>query len=444
MLNWVLMFIIMIPSALALSQITVTFLYLVMVLLAAKFSDMVEKFGQPPVLGEISIGIIIGNLALIGITFFNGIARDQFIIFLAQLGIVILLFQVGLETDIHSMSKLGWRAFLVACVGVVTPMLLMVILGPIIYPAAGFKAYLFLGGILSATSVGITAKVFKDLNALKTKEAQIVLGAAVIDDVLGLIVLAILSGLVVSGVIDVNSVIMITFKAVAFLITAIVLGQVAAKYLGHLFSKIEHGIGMKFTFAICICFIFAYLADLIGLAPIVGAFAAGLILDPSDFADFKKPEIVYELRKNLNHLGKTEKRHLDDIILHLSKHHIENLIEPLSMFLVPIFFVAAGINVRLETLFDFKILMIAVAIFLIAVVGKVAAGFVAGNVSKTIVGFGMIPRGEVGLIFASFGMSAGVLNDQLFSAMVIVILMTTLITPPILNYQIKQHYGVLT
>ncbi|NTW03069.1 MAG: cation:proton antiporter, partial [Oscillochloris sp.] len=176
------------------ASVGVTLMYMAIMLLAAKFSSMVERLGQPAVLGEMLIGVLLGNFILAGIPFFEPIKTSGVIQFLADFGVVILLFQVGLESNVQDMRKVGLSAFLVACVGVVLPMILgSYVLGPLLLPDLSPNAHLFLGATLTATSVGITARVFRDLGVLQMREAQIVLGAAVIDDVLGLIILAVVS-----------------------------------------------------------------------------------------------------------------------------------------------------------------------------------------------------------------------------------------------------------
>src|SRR3989344_9480740 len=184
-----------------------TFLWLALILLAGRLASLVERIGQPAVLGELIIGVVLGNLILVGLGIFENIKQDQFIAFLAELGVVILLFQIGLESNIEKMKQVGWRAFLVAGVGVVVPFILgTYLVGPWLLPGLGFNAYLFIGATLTATSVGITARVFKDLGKLQTSEAQIVLGAAVIDDVLGLIILSVVSAIATIGSISLGTV----------------------------------------------------------------------------------------------------------------------------------------------------------------------------------------------------------------------------------------------
>ncbi len=417
----------------------ITFLWIAVILLAAKISGLVERFGQPSVLGELLIGVVIGNLVLFGITIFEPIKTDSIIAFLAELGVVILLFQIGLESNLSEMRKVGARAGLVAIVGVVVPFIAgAYLIGPLILPGLSSNAYLFLGAALTATSVGITARVFKDLGKLKSSEARIVLGAAVIDDVLGLIILAVLSALVVTGAVSVGIISIIVAKAVLFLVGAIVIGQLLAPQIGRFFAKIQTGSGMKFTIVIAFGLIFAYLAQVIGLAPIIGAFAAGLVLDPVHFRFFKDPEIIDEVRAALSKLKvKAESKIMARLRYHANRH-IEELIEPIGLFLVPIFFVYTGINVDLTTLLNPSVLIAGLVITVVAFIGKMASGLVAGKVNKLIVGIAMAPRGEVGLIFATIGKQLGVVSNEVFSVIIIMVILTTLLTPPVLATLIKK------
>ena len=425
------------------------FLWIAVILILAKLSSLIEKWGQPSVLGELVMGIVLGNIALLAgylglhqqiFYFFEPIKTDSIITFLAELGVVILLFQIGLESNIHKMRKVGGRALLVAIIGVVAPFLLgTYIVGPLLLPGLASHAYLFLGAALSATSVGITARVFRDLRKLQSPESQIVLGAAVFDDVIGLIILAVISALVTVGAVSAGLIGIIVAKAILFLVGSIILGQLFAGHIGALFSKINTGVGMKFTLALSIGLLFAYVANVIGLAPIVGAFAAGLVLDSAHFRFFRNPVIVGRLKKIIEDAQPGIKERILKAINQYSYHHIEDLIEPLSYLLVPIFFISTGMQVNLSVLFQPSILIVALGITVVAIIGKIVAGLVAGNVNKWIVGWGMVPRGEVGLIFATIGKSLGVVSDEVFSVIIIMVVFTTLLPPPILSFLIKRQ-----
>jgi len=416
------------------------FLWIAVLLLLAKLSSLIEKLKQPAVLGELIIGVLLGNLVLIGLNWAEPIKHDEMIKFLAELGVVILLFQIGLESKIEEMMRVGWRAFWVACVGVITPFILgTYIVGPLVLPGLSDHAYLFLGATLTATSVGITGRVFKDLNKLQTPEAQIVLGAAVIDDVIGLIILAVVTAIVQTGSVDVYNIGIISIKALIFLVGAIFIGRFLAKHISYMLSHIHTGIGMKFTIIISFCLIFAYFAHLVDLAPIVGAFAAGLVLESVYFTNFTKSQINDEvcivMEKSSDNSTKEE---IQSILQSHNNRQLEELVAPLGYFLVPIFFIMTGIQVDLTTLFNPTVLGVALAITAVAFVGKLVSGLVAGNVNKWIVGWGMAPRGEVGLIFAMMGKQLGVVSDEVFSIIIIMVILTTLFTPPILGYLLRR------
>ncbi len=384
---------------------------LIIILLAAKVGgELFEKMNQPAVLGELIFGIMIGNLALLsgGAFSFSYLVEAEAIDIMARLGVMILLFQVGLESNIKDMMKVGISSFLVAIVGVVVPMVLGYYVSSWIIPEAGFNAHLFIGATLTATSVGITARVLKDLDKLRTPEAKIILGAAVIDDVLGLIILSIVSGIVISGTVSATSIVTISLTSVVFLIGSILIGLKAAPLIGKWVSgmKVE---GMKIVTAFLFLFVMSYMADLMGLATIVGAFAAGLVLDDVSFKNKKE-------------------------------HHIEVLVKPLYCIFVPIFFVLMGIQVKLDAFLDPKIIIIALGITAVSIIGKQACGLgvKCPGASKLTVGIGMISRGEVGLIFAGIGKELGVLDDSLFGAIVIMVILTTLVTPPLLKWSIAR------
>jgi len=409
-------------------------LSLAIVLIAAKLGTFVHRWKQPMVLGEILAGVVLGNLALVGLDFAEPIRTDEAIGFLSQLGAVILLFQIGLESNFGEMRKVGARAAAVAAVGVIAPFALGVfVAGPLFLPDASTHAHLFLGAALTATSIGITGRVFRDAGAIGSPEARIVLGAAVIDDVLGLLILGVVSSLALQGNVDGSAMFWTVAKAVGFLAGSFVLGRRLAPTLSALFAAIHRGAGMKFAVALAICFAFSYGAHATGLAPIVGAFAAGLLLDPVHFRGFEGPTMRIEVLQAVRDSDEATRQRVESVAGHWNERHLEDLIEPVAHLLVPIFFVVAGFQVRLEVLAEPGILLAVGAITAVAIAGKLASGAAAGPVNRWLVGWGMVPRGEVGLIFALVGHSLGVLEDALLSVIVLVVVLTTLVTPPVLG-----------
>lgn len=418
-----------------------TLLYATILFCAAKLGGLVERFTMPPVLGELLTGVILGNLGVFGLHIAEPILSNDIIAFMAELGVILLLFQCGLESSVDGMMQVGGRALAVATVGVVTPFILGTwIVGPILLPDLSKSAYLFIGAALTATSVGLTARVFKDMNFLHAREAQIVIGAAVIDDVIGLVILAVVSAIAATGTVHPQDIATIITKAVLFLVLAIALGQRLAPLLGKIFSSISRNHAMKHALALIICFVLAYLAQQIGLAMIVGAFAAGLVLDHVHFKDFEEPEHVREIRTLLNTTPSSPLHaQLDAITLRHAKHHVDELTKPLANFFVPIFFVLVGMGVNLKTLTNTHILFVAIGITIVAILGKIAAGFAAGNTNRWIVGWGMVPRGEVGLIFASVGKGLNVITAEVYSVIVIMVIASTLLTPPMLTWLLKRN-----
>ena len=385
---------------------------LIIILSAAKLGgELFEKIRQPAVLGELVFGILIGNIVLFtgGAYDFNYLFQSESIDIMARLGVMILLFQVGLESNIKDMMKVGISSFIVATIGVAAPMILGYFVSSWIIPEAGFNVHLFIGATLTATSVGITARVLKDLNKLSTPEAKVILGAAVIDDVLGLIILSIVCGIIISGTVGVGAVMQTSLVAIIFLFGSIMAGLWLSPKIGKWVSKMKVE-GMKIVTAFLFLFLMAYIADLVGLATIVGAFAAGLVLDDVHFKNKKE-------------------------------HHIEVLVKPLYCIFVPIFFVLMGIQVKLDVFLDPKIILIALGITVASIVGKQICGLGVRckQASKLTVGIGMISRGEVGLIFAGVGKELGVINDSIFGAIIIMVILTTLVAPPLLKWSIARQ-----
>jgi len=411
-------------------------LFLGVMLLFGRVGALAERFGQPAVLGELLLGVVLGVLAWVpGLGIIDALKNEPLVKDIAEIGVILLLFRAGLESNLVGMAKVGKTAFLVAVVGVIVPFVGGYFVSQALLPGLSSNVYLFIGATLTATSVGITARVFKDLGTLKSAEAQIVLGAAVIDDVLGLLILAVVSTIITTGSLDAGQIAVISAKAVAFLSGSILLGQFLSPRLSAVFSKIHTGHGMKMALAFFICVAFAYVASLVGLAPIVGAFAAGLVLDPVHFKDFAPPEIVEKLRDwASSHPEEQTCKEMIEHAAHEDEKHVENLFDDLSRFFVPIFFVYTGLQVNLSVFGDAKIVGIALVITAVAILGKLVSGLVAGKgLNRLMIGAGMAPRGEVGLIFAGIGRELGVVDDRLFAAIVIVVILTTLVTPPALS-----------
>ena len=420
-----------------------------------------RKLNQPSVLGELIIGIVLGNLMYYfgsdlivvlreGTAIFNMLdlslqgnswpaaaamtlppavaeqvtkimsSPDSALLMqvshtvdvFSRYGVIFLLFLVGLETSIDEMRQVRGDSLRVALIGMLCPVALGFVALRLLLPDIDTDSDLFIAATLVATSIGITASVLKELNQLQRRETRIILGAAVIDDILSLIMLAVVSGIVVSGSFAVYDLFKITVLSAVFLAGSIVLGPRLLKLaigLVHYMNLAEAKLFISFLFVMLL----AWLANLVGLATIVGAFTAGLILQDAYFTYWGAPR---------DHT-----------------YNIKELVAPLEAIMVPIFFVLMGIQVKLDTVANIDALFIALVLLFAAIVGKLFSGLGARKPNnRPLIGIGMMPRGEVGLIFASIGKTLNVINDQLFSAIVIMIIVTTLSTPPLLKWKLKQ------
>lgn len=414
----------------------------ILVVLAKIAGSVAERFKQVSVLGELLLGIALGIPALLGFHFLEGFKTNELVLFVSELAVIVLLFQAGLESNLYEMKKVGLRAFVVACVGVIAPFVLGTwVVSPWLFPDASSHFAIFLGATMTATSVGITARVFKDLKISQTPSAKIVLGAAVFDDIMGLLILAVVNGMVQSGHVSGGDIAIISIKALGFLVVSVALGRVFAPKIGDILSRIQSGVGMKMALALAFAFGYAYIGSVFGLAPIVGAFAAGLLLDAVHFKRFVHPKLTNEIEDAL--AGTTDSESTLRIRETIESHrerHIEDLIEDFGQWFIPVFFVVTGMSVDLHALANPKVLIAALVLTVAAVLGKVVSGFVAGKAADwKVVGFGMVPRGEVGLIFAAIGKASGVVNDEAFAVLVVMIILTTFVTPIVLPRLIKKQ-----
>lgn len=447
-----------IPGAHADPVVPILLALVLLTVAAALGARLMTLVKLPPVLGELMVGLLIGNVAywlgnpgmtvlregeslrqiadlalssslslsqaafrilppgpyaervsalLAGAQGVDYIAVYTFIDLLARTAILVLLFLVGLETSLREMKRVGGVAFRVALIGVALPMVLGLETMRLLHPASDLARDLFIGGILTATSVGITARVLRDLRRDTTIEARVILGAAVLDDVLSLVVLAVVSALAVTGTVKLWHIGWTSAKAALFLAGSLFLGMWITPWVirGLAAAGIRN---MKLLAGWTFAFFLAWLASRAGLAAIVGAFAAGMILNE-----------VFE---------KEPGEDTRDVSL-------RELLSPVESLIVPLFFVWMGIQVKLEALATKEALVAGGVLAGVAVLGKVAAGFgCPRGMNRLAVGFGMMPRGEVGLIFAGIGKSIGVVDDSLFSAVIFIVIVTTLLTPPALRW----------
>ena len=427
-----------------------------------------RKLGQPTVLGELVMGILLGNIAwYLGfdlITVLREGARVFEIVNLAlagqpvtdvaasifgpakgeeivrivtgphggevmqvahavdvfsRYGIIFLLFMVGLDTSLDEFRKVGGDAMRVAAIGVIVPVGLGYAAATLLRNDLPFSSSLFVAATLAATSIGISANVLLETGTSKSREGRIILGAAVVDDILGLILLAVVSGIVVGGSVDFTDVGKVILISAVFLVATVKLGPSIVRLSAHIMSRLDIVEAKMFTSYLFVM-VLAWGANLAGLATIIGAFAAGVILTDRFFRD-------RDLERRRSH-----KRFVS----------IRELIMPLEVILVPIFFILMGIQVKLESFLSWPVLTFSVGLLIAAIFGKLASGLGAGRgVNRLAVGLGMLPRGEVGLVFAAIGRTLGVIDDAVFSAIVLMVMLTTLIAPPLLEATLIRAKG---
>jgi Na+:H+ antiporter len=382
-------------------DIASSLLDLLIILVAAKVgAELMSLIHQPPVIGELIMGMIVGASVLGWIDVTDG----SLISILAELGVIVLLFQVGLEIQMRDMLRLGPVAVAVACIGVITPFVLGYYASILLNLAGGStEVALFVGAAMTATSVGITARVFTDLGKMDTDEARVVIGAAVVDDVIGLVILAVVVGLLGSGgSVDTGALVTLMIKVVIFLGISIGLGGLIMPYLLRLLSALRVP-GSYIIGALVIAIAVGLAAQqFAGLEPIVGAFVAGLIVGQAD---------------------------------HIER--IQTEMESIGHLLVPIFFLSVGAQVDVGVMLQPKVLIAGLVITVLAAIGKVvsALGTLGRPIRKSIVGVGMIPRGEVGLIFAAIGavQLSSIVGDEEVAIVVMMVVLTTLLAPLLLS-----------
>ena len=418
---------------------------------------LARRLKQPSVLGELLIGVVLGNifyhygyplLALLregsatfevvkemlhGMTAEQAVAQvipraqdaQQVLVALqsphgadylkiayvvdifSRYGVIFLLFMVGMESSLEDLKRSGKDSTRVAILGVLAPMGLGFLTAYLLMPEASYQADLFIAATLSATSIGITARVLAEMKKLQTGEARTILGAAMLDDVLGLIILAVVSSIVINGAVDFTVVLRIIVSSVMFFVTALLLGPILLRHAVTFFRFLEPWEAKLFISFLFIQFL-SWLASFMQLATIIGAFTAGIILHEEYFRQLDKNEDP--------------------------KRSIYHLLSPLETILAPMFFILIGIQVKLETFLSWHVVILASGLLVAAIIGKIVSGLGANARSdRLLIGIGMLPRGEVGLVFASIGRSLGVISDDLFSAIVLMVIVTTFIAPPLLK-----------
>jgi Kef-type K+ transport system membrane component KefB len=418
-------------------EIAQVILALAVIFILAKVSSRIfAKLGVPGLIGEIILGILIVSIPIGDYSLFEWIASEfdpspgssntvhEIVEIFSELGVIFLLFTVGLETKVTDLTSVGKAALLVAVMGVIVPF----IVGYLFVTITGGNMYtsMFMGAAMVATSVGITARVIKDMKLMDAKESRIIIGAAVIDDILGMIVLAIVSGMAKTGEVDVVNILVVSLTAIFFVLAVLF---VAGKIIPIIYDKIQTqraerllkdpnyippGFNM-FVVAIATCLVFAYVADIAGLAMIIGAFLAGML-----FAE------------------------------HAWEWKLEEKFESISALFVSFFFVYVGMNVDIQVFIDDPALLgTALILIVLACLTKFVGCGLGAKIAEphmemssvSIIGTGMMPRGEVGIIVALLGLGMDILSNDMYGIIVLMCIATTIIAPPILSVLFKKKYN---
>jgi Kef-type K+ transport system membrane component KefB len=388
------------------------FLQLMLILLSARlFGEFVSRFKIPAVIGELLAGVLLGPSLL------NWVEPTATIKLLAEIGIVLLLFEVGLETDLAKLMKAGTKSFTAAAFGVIAPFVLGFVISYSFFDLS-LLVSLFIGSTLTATSIGITMRVLSDLKRQKAAESQIVLGAAVLDDIIGVVLLALLYEFAVQGDVHWFNTGKVLLSILLFLILAPLVGKIISLLIQRYEQKSEIP-GLLPATIVALLLFFAWLAHQVGAPELLGGFAAGLAFSHQPFLSFKK-------------------------FLHTEEQFtqkVETQMRPIIYLFTPIFFVTVGLSLNLREI-DWSsgfIWALSLSLLVAAVVGKLACGFCLFSENRFIkgaVGLAMIPRGEMGLVFADVGKEKGIFNQELYAALIIVIALTTLIAP----FVLRRHY----
>lgn len=391
------------------------FLYLVIILIAARVcGEIAVRLRAPSVIGELFAGILIGPSLL------GWVEPAAPIRLLAEIGIILLLFKVGLETDIKRLAHAGRKSVLIASAGFTLPLILGFVIAYWLFSLPLLEA-LFIGGTLTATSIGITVRVLSDLNLHNSHEGNIVLGAAVLDDILGVMLLALLYEFSIGGGVNWFN----AGKVLIFISAFFVLAPILAKLMSLIIQRFDEASeisGLIPTMIVSLVLFFAWLAHVIGAPELLGGFAAGLALSRRFFLP-----LGASLHRNEQFAEK-----------------IKNEMHPIISLFTPIFFVLVGLSIDLGAInwASAYIWMFSLILFVIAIISKMVGVFFINESwpSRGLIGTSMIPRGEVGLIFAELGKLSGFFDNETHAGLIIVIVLTTILPPFVMKW-LQKHYG---
>ncbi len=416
------------------------YLWLALSIFMSRSLAIVKKIGLPLVTSEIFAGIILGNLHYVGISTFSGMEHNEIIQFLAQIGAMILMFEIGLETQLEDItSKLG-TGTKIALYGTILTFAGGYLASQYLYPSSGNSSYILIGLICAATATGISGKVFKELKVLDSIEVKTVLSASLIDEVISILCFAILSGLMVTGIFSVHELVISSVKTALFFLISIGIGSRITPLITKLSIKIHSGINMKIGILFMICTFYTWLASQLGLAPVIGAFIAGIIIKPQDFQNFSQAKFLRDFKQIAQHTNDENARlQIIKTVNTYQLKSLDELVKPLSNIFVPIFFTYIGLILNLPDLLNIKIFSLAILLIIVSLLGRIIGGLSnSKNLNILVIGLGMTPIGEAGLIFAITGQQLGILSNDILSAVIVALVIITILVPILLKYAIKN------
>lgn len=420
----------------------VILLWLVLFIFLSRSLSIVKKFGLPLVVGEILSGIILGELHVFNINLFYNAENDPIIRFLAEFGAIILMFEIGIESKFSDLKKNFKSGIKIAISGTILTFLGGFFIAKFLIQNSSLSLQLLLGVITAATATGISAKTFKEMGIIKSKEVQIVLVASILDELISIFCFGIISAMIIESAFNLSIFAFTFFQAVAFFVFAAIFGNWITPLLTTWSIKIHAGINMKIGVLLTICFLFSWVAHKLGLATVVGAFVGGLILDQVYFKSFSRSNFFRQLWFLKSQITDTQlKYEFTQLITGQEEKTLEELLKPISHVFVPVFFIYIGLLLDIHQLFTQTTLIITIALLTTSFIGRILSGFLikGQNINKLILGLGMTPIGEAGLIFAMFGKVSGIIDDVELSAIVSAVVIAAILTPILIKFAIRRH-----
>lgn len=422
----------------------IIYLWLVIFIFLSRSLSFVKKIGIPIAVGEILAGIILGQLDYFGIDLFTPAEHHTIIQFLAELGAIILMFEIGLESKFSDLKKNFKRGIKLAVIGSILTFIGGFAVSWLLIKEQHLLLNLLMGVICAATATGISAKIFKEMGLLHTKEIKIVLVSSILDELISILCFGVISVMLITRTLGFTVVSLSLAQALVFFIFAAIFGRWITPLITKWSTKIHAGINMKLGVLLIICFFFSWFAHILGLAFVVGSFIAGLILDEVYFKTFSRSNFLIQLRTLAAQVPDDKLRgQLNQTIHHQEGQTIKELLKPIAHLFIPIFFINIGMMLNIPDLLNQRTLILTFALLGISFFGRILSGYFVRekNINHLILGLGLTPIGEAGLIFASFGKEAGLIDERVLSAIVSAVVIAAIITPILIKFSVKR-YGV--